>query len=148
MFKYQIVKALIDIQMKDLLVTSSQRLEQLNLKSSRAVKDYNLKNPANSVIDFSPALKEERDYLQTVLNKKLYHHYRVVRMTDKANRIIHDLFAVYKENPTQLPYSVYQRDKRYSDTEKYEIIGNYIASMTDRFALDEHKKLFDPYQKV
>ena len=148
MFKYQIVKALIDIQMKDLLVTSSQRLEQLNLKSSRAVKDYNLKNPANSVIDFSPALKEERDYLQTVLNKKLYHHYRVVRMTDKANRIIHDLFEVYKENPTQLPYSVYQRDKRYSDTEKYEIIGNYIASMTDRFALDEHKKLFDPYQKV
>ena len=148
MFKYQIVKALIDIQMKDLLVTSSQRLEQLNLRSSRAVKDHNLKDPANSIIDFSPALKEERDYLQAVLNKKLYHHYRVVRMTDKANRIIHDLFAVYKENPTQLPYSVYQRDKRYSDTEKYEIIGNYIASMTDRFALDEHKKLFDPYQKV
>jgi dGTPase len=148
MFKYQIVKALIDIQMKDLLVTSSQRLEQLNLKSSRAVKDYNLKNPVNPVIDFSPALKEERDYLQAVLNKKLYHHYRVVRMTGKANRIIHDLFEVYKENPTQLPYSVYQRDKPYSDTEKYEIIGNYIASMTDRFALDEHKKLFDPYQKV
>ena len=148
MFKYQIVKALIDIQMKDLLVTSSQRLEQLNLRSSRAVKDHNLNDPANPVIDFSPALKEERDYLQTVLNKKLYHHYRVVRMTDKANRIIHDLFEVYKENPAQLPYSIYQRDKRYSDTEKYEIIGNYIASMTDRFALDEHKKLFDPYQKV
>ena len=148
MFKYQIVKALIDIQMKDLLLTSSQRLEQLNLESSRAVKDYNLKNPANPVIDVSPALKEERDYLQTVLNKKLYHHYRVVRMTDKANRIIHDLFEVYKENPAQLPYSIYQRDKQYSDTEKYEIIGNYIASMTDRFALDEHKKLFDPYQKV
>lgn len=148
MFKYQIVKALIDIQMKDLLSTSSQRLEQLNLESARAVKDYNLKNPANPVIDFSPALKEERDYLQAVLNKKLYHHYRVVRMTDKANRIIHDLFEVYKENPAQLPYSVYQRDRRYSDTEKYEIIGNYIASMTDRFALDEHKKLFDPYQKV
>ena len=148
MFKYQIVKALIDIQMKDLLVTSSQRLEQLNLKSSREVKDHNFKNPANPVIDFSPALKEERDYLQAVLNKKLYHHYRVVRMTGKANRIIHDLFEVYKENPTQLPYSVYQRDRHYSDTEKYEIIGNYIASMTDRFALDEHKKLFDPYQKV
>ena len=107
-----------------------------------------MKNPANPVIDVSPALKEERDYLQTVLNKKLYHHYRVVRMTDKANRIIHDLFEVYKENPAQLPYSIYQRDKQYSDTEKYEIIGNYIASMTDRFALDEHKKLFDPYQKV
>ena len=148
MFKYQIVKALIDIQMKDLLAASTERLEQLNFRSSRAVKDYNLKNLTNLTIDFSPSLKEERDYLQNLLSKKLYHHYRVVRMTDKANRIIHDLFEVYKENPAQLPYSIYQRDKRYSDTEKYEIIGNYIASMTDRFALDEHKKLFDPYQKV
>ncbi len=148
MFKYQIVKALIDIQMKDLLATSAQCLEQFDFKSSRAVKEYNLENSTNPIIDFSASLKEERDYLQNLLNKKLYHHYRVVRMTDKANRIIHDLFEVYKENPTQLPYSVYQRDRRYNDIEKYEVIGNYIASMTDRFALDEHKKLFDPYQKV
>lgn len=148
MFKYQIVKALIDIQIKDLLVASSERLEKLHFESSRQVKEYTFKTPAGLVIDFSPALKIERDYLQGLLNKKLYHHYRVVRMTDKANRIIHDLFEVYKENPTQLPYSVYQRDRRYSDIEKYEVIGNYIASMTDRFALDEHKKLFDPYQKV
>ena len=82
------------------------------------------------------------------MNEKLYHHYRVVRMTDKAKRIINDLFDVYKDSPTQLPYSVYQRDRQYNRIEKYEIVCNYIASMTDRFALDEHKKLFDPYQKV
>lgn len=148
MFKYQIVKALIDIQMKDLLVASAERLKKLKFSSSLEVKDYNLKHPQDSVIDFSPAIRDEREHLQNLLNKKLYHHYRVVRMTDKARRIIHDLFEVYKENPTQLPYSVYQRDKQYTDIEKYELIGNYIASMTDRFALDEHKKLFDPYQKV
>ncbi len=148
MFKYQIVKALIDIQMKDLLVNSAEQLKKFQFRSSSQVKDYNLQHPQNSVIDFSPTIRQEREHLQQLLNKKLYHHYRVVRMTDKAKRIIHDLFEVYKENPTQLPYSVYQRDRQYTDIEHYELIGNYIASMTDRFALDEHKKLFDPYQKV
>ena len=69
-------------------------------------------------------------------------------MTDKAGRIIKDLFEVYKNTPHQLPYSIYKRDVKYTEREKYQVICNYIASMTDRFALDEHKKLFDPYQKV
>jgi dGTPase len=69
-------------------------------------------------------------------------------MTAKAQRIIHNLFDVYAKEPKQLPYSVYPRDREFSDQQKYEVICNYIASMTDRFALDEHKKLFDPYQKV
>ena len=69
-------------------------------------------------------------------------------MTSKARRIIEDLFNVYKENPTQLPYSVYERNKKYTQKAEYEIICNYIAGMTDRFALDEHKKLFNPYEKV
>jgi dGTPase len=148
MFKYQIVKSLIDIQMKDLLVASTKRLQELQWRTSHEAKAYNLQHPAESVVDFSPTTRQEREYLQSILGKKLYHHYRVVRMTDKARRIIRDLFEVYKENPAQLPYSVYRRDRQYSDIEKYETIGNYIASMTDRFALDEHKKLFDPYQKV
>ena len=59
-----------------------------------------------------------------------------------------EIFEVYKNNPQQLPYSVYKRDKHYTHEEEYQIICNYIASMTDRFALDEHKKLFDPYKKV
>ena len=148
MFKYQIVKALIDLQIKDLLTVSAQRLKDLDFRSSGEVKAYTLKNPKASIVDFSPLMKSQRDHLQDLLNEKLYHHYRVVRMTDKAKRIINDLFDVYKDSPTQLPYSVYQRDRQYNRIEKYEIVCNYIASMTDRFALDEHKKLFDPYQKV
>jgi len=57
-------------------------------------------------------------------------------------------FDVYLRNPKQLPYSVYPRDQEFSRPQQYAIICNYIASMTDRFALDEHKRLFDPYQKV
>jgi len=147
-FKYQIVKALIDMQMKDLLAFSNQRLKELNFSSSVNAKEYNYKNPQEIIIGFSPSMKEERKFLQKILGDKLYKHYRVIRMTDKAKRIINDLFEVYKETPEQLPYSVYERGRKYSKNEKYETICNYIASMTDRFAIDEHKKLFDPDEKV
>ena len=53
-------------------------------------------------------------------------------MTAKACRIIRDLFDVYLKNPKQLPYDIYARDKKYSVSQKYAIICNYIASMTDR----------------
>ncbi|MFA5060461.1 MAG: deoxyguanosinetriphosphate triphosphohydrolase [Candidatus Omnitrophota bacterium] len=148
MFKYQIVRALIDVQMKDLLTQSQSNLEKCSFASSGEVKEHHLKNKHTPVIAFSDLMKEERDKLQKLLHKKLYEHYRVVRMTDKARRIIEDLFRVYENNPQQLPYSVYNRSENYSEMEKYKIICNYIAAMTDRFALDEHKKLFDPYEKV
>ena len=101
-----------------------------------------------AIIGFSKQMASERDQLQDMLNEKLYHHWRVERMTTKARRVIKDLFEVYLKNPKQLPYHIYPRQEKFSEAQKYELIGNYIASMTDRFALDEHKRLFDPYQKV
>lgn len=148
MLKYQLVKALIDMQMKDLLTHTDQRLRKFQFKSSKEVRRYTLKNSDDSLISFTPAMNKERNELQGMLNKKLYHHYRVVRMTDKARRIIDALFQVYEKDPRQLPYSIYERERKYNKKEKYRVICNYIASMTDRYALDEHKKLFDPYQKV
>jgi dGTPase len=148
MFKYQIVKALIDMQTKDFLTCSSRRLDELDFRSSAQVKAYNLKDSDHPVIGFSPSMQLQRNHLQGLLFEKLYRHYRVVRMTEKAKRIINGLFEVYRASPDQLPYSVYPRDAHDDEMKKYEIICNYIASMTDRFALDEHKKLFNPYEKV
>ncbi len=143
MFRYQVVKELIDMQVKDLLKATYERILSLKLQSAQDVKDHK-----EYVVGFSQLMHQEREHLQLLLNEKLYHHWRVERMTTKARRIIRDLFDVYLRNPKQLPYSVYPRDKEFSTPEKYAIICNYIASMTDRFALDEHKRLFDPYQKV
>ncbi len=143
MIKYQIVKELIDMQVHDLLAESDRRLKASGFRSAEAVKKSRKK-----IIGFSPVMEKERNRLQGLLNKKLYHHFRVERMTSKAKRIIDDLFRVYKDKPTQLPYSIYQRDRKYTKKTEYEIICNYIAGMTDRFALDEHKKLFNPYEKV
>ena len=148
MLKYQIVKFLIDMQMKDLLSQSDHNLKRSRFRSSAEVKKFHLKNLSKNIIDFSDQMKKQRNNLQDLLFHKLYKHYRVERMTDKARRIIHDLFQVYEKTPNQLPYAVYPRGKELDKKRKYEIICNHIASMTDRFALDEHKKLFNPYEKV
>lgn len=143
MFRYQLVRELIDMQVKDLLHATYENLQRLKFTSAQDVK-----NRKSYVVAFSKPMHEQREFLQQLLNEKLYHHWRVERMTTKAMRIIRSLFDVYLKNPKQLPYDVYARHKKYSTAQKYAIICNYIASMTDRFALDEHKKLFDPYQKV
>lgn len=143
MLKYQVVKALIDMQITDLLHFTDERLKKIGFRSAEEVKKYR-----KDVVAFSPKMSQERSFLQSLLNQKLYHHYRVVRMTSKAQRIIDDLFAVYLKQPHQLAPQVYSRAKRYSKSEKYETICNYIASMTDRYALEEHKKFFNPYALV
>ncbi len=143
MFKYQMVKELIDMQVKDLLATTDGRLKELDFKSSADVKQRK-----EYVVGFSSTMKTERDQLQNLLNTKLYHHWRVERMTFKAKRILGELFKVYLDNPKQLPYHIYPREEKFNEAQKHELIGNYLASMTDRFAIDEHKRLFDTYSKV
>ena len=76
---------------------------------------------------------------------KLYKHYRVLRMSDKASRFIKSLFKVYLDKPLQLPPATAQRLKK---EDKYRVICDYIAGMTDRYALDEYKKFFEPYERV
>lgn len=143
MLKYQIVKELIDMQVKDLLSASSEQIKAANFKSWRDVK-----KSKKQVIGFSAEMFQKRQRLQDLLFDKFYNHYRVVRMTTKAKRIIEELFEIYRGNLRQLPESIYQRDKKYTKAQEYEIICNHIASMTDRHALEEHKKFFDPYAKV
>jgi dGTPase len=84
--------------------------------------------------------------LKGLLFERLYNHYRVKRMAVKADRIMSDLFQTYMSEPRQMPPSVH--DKIAAGEATARVVADYIAGMTDRFALDEYKKLFDPYEKV
>ena len=75
----------------------------------------------------------------------LYRHYRVVRMAEKAKRVVRELFNGYTSNPKQLPPHF---SARIEDEGLERVVCDYIAGMTDRFALDEHRKLFDPHVRV
>lgn len=144
MFKYQVVRALIDMQVRDLLETTSAKLDTVVLDATEVF----VKNAEKGIVSFSEAMAGERQILQDILFEKVYHHWRVERMTSKARRILNELFDVYLDNPKQLPYDIYDRSRSFSEKELHGVICNYIAAMTDRAALDEYKRLFEPYKKV
>lgn len=148
LLKYQIVRVLIDMQVRDLLENSAARLKELAFRSADEAKAYHLKVPRRPAIGFSEEMFTQRKYLQSLLYEKFYHHHRIVGMTEQAQRVIKTLFETYSKNPRQLPYEYFARDKKFSDKEKHTLICNYIAAMTDRKALHEYRKIFDPYQKI
>lgn len=138
--KYQIIKLLINLQISDLLTESEKKLKEFNIVSPEQARKKREK-----IISFSPQMLEKRAPLREFLLENLYRHYRVIRMSNKARRFLQDLFRVYLAKPEQLPPS---SQKRIKEEGVHRTICDYIAGMTDRYALDEYKKLFDPYEKV
>ncbi|MFH1776225.1 MAG: deoxyguanosinetriphosphate triphosphohydrolase [Candidatus Omnitrophota bacterium] len=139
-YRHQLVRNLIDFQINNLLIYSEKILKELKIKSVLDVR-----NAKKTLITFTPNMLSKRKYLQSFLMEKLYKNYKVMRMSDKARRFINQLFKVYLAKPKQLPPTVQQWIKAES---KYRAICDYIAGMTDRYALDEYKKLFTPYERV
>ncbi len=139
--KYQIIRLLIDAQVTDLIKETLKKIKKAGVKSCEDALNLDYK-----LVSFSPAMDKLRLPLKDLLMRELYRNYRVVRMSDKAKRFITELFKIYLNSPQQLPEETAGRVKSTQDTKR--VICDYIAGMTDRYALDEYKKLFDPYEKV
>jgi len=140
MRKFQIIRHLINLQVTDLIGESEKQIKEFNIKSVEEVKHLKVR-----LICFSNKIRLKRKPLREFLKENLYHHYKVVRMSDKAHRFIEELFNVYLLKPGQLPPTSYHRIKREG---AHRVICDYIAGMTDRYAQDEYKKLFQPYERV
>jgi dGTPase len=138
--KHLLIRSLINMQVTDLIQETEKNIRALRLGSSDDVKKLDRK-----VISFSGEVSDLRKPMGELLVRKLYHHYRVVRMSNKAKRFVKELFTVYLEKPEAMPDDVQARVSR--DGVRLAVC-DYIASMTDRYALDEYKKLFEPYEKV
>ena len=136
----QIIRSLIDMQVTDVIGNTEKKLKEHGIKTLKDVRDC-----SDRIVSFSENVYKERQPLRDFLMKNLYNHYRVIRMSKKAYRIIRDLFEIYAENPEQLPPSQVSKLKK---NKKYSVVADYIAGMTDRYAQDEYKKFFDPYKKV
>lgn len=136
----QIIRRLIDLQVSDIISATSEKLKNLNIRS---IKDLNKTKQAS--VSFSPLMYKKRSDIRNVLTEKLYGHYRVRRMADKAGRFLTSLFKVYCDNPKQLPPQMLRKIK---ERGKYRVICDYVAGMTDRYALDQYKKFFEPYERV
>ncbi len=137
--RHHVVRGVIDRCTRDLLRATLEALDEARIESLDDVR----RRPR--LVRYSDAMAAWVHELKEFLLKHLYRHYRVVRMGDKAGRILRDLFHSYCGEPLQLPphYQV-----RIARDGLPRVACDYIAGMTDRFALDEHRKLFDPLVRV
>ncbi len=134
------IRLLINRMVGDLIEQSAKNIERYKIKKSA---DYIRLN--REVICFSKEISSKVNEIKLFLTENLYHHYRVVRMTEKGKRFIKELFHLYIDRPEQLPPHVRRRT---SQDNFYRAVCDYIAGMTDRFALDEYNRLFSPYERV
>ncbi|MFA5145835.1 MAG: deoxyguanosinetriphosphate triphosphohydrolase [Candidatus Omnitrophota bacterium] len=138
--KYQVIRAIINEQVTDLL-----RQTELNIKKFKLQRPQDTVRIPERIVTFSKTMQGLRAPMREFLMENLYQHYRVVRMANKAYRFIADLFNVYLDKVEQLPPTTQGRLKK---EEKHRVVCDYIAGMTDRYALDEYKKFFEPYERV
>lgn len=138
--KYQTTSSLIGLFITDLTDTARGSLTELHIESLEDLRRVN-----RQVVGFSPELTRLNNELKRFLRENLYRHYKVERMRVKAERYLVHLFETYVKHPTLLPRKYL---KKMEQIGRERVICDYIAGMTDRFALDEFKRLYEPYERV
>jgi dGTPase len=138
--KYQVIRSLINEQVTDLITATQEGISRYKIKSYKDIRRVDKK-----IVTFSKNMVQLRKPMRQFLMSKLYKHYRVIRMSVKAHRFITELYKAYTGNPDQLPTAM---QKKIALDGTRRVVCDYIAGMTDRHALDEYKKLFDPYETV
>ncbi len=139
--KFRAISRLIHMLVGDLQDETKKRIESNNIKTFADVGKR-----GNNIVSFSEPMHARTRELINYLFTNLYRHFRVVRMADKAHRVLVDLFNAYLADTKVLPPSLHAEIEKNGKAKRY--VCDYIAGMTDRFALSEHKKLFDPEEKV
>lgn len=132
--------SLINIEVTDLIENIQRTIQKEGIKTLEDIR----KAP-RMLVSFSDEVADKHRELKTHLYKNMYNHFRVNRMKNKARRILEALFKAYQEDPSLLPGHFQNRIQKNG---KERVICDYVAGMTDRFAIDEYLKLFDPREKV
>ena len=138
--RHRFIRRLIGIEVSDIVQTTNQRLLDNKVNSVGELQRL----PFN-IIAFSEDMHRRNRQLKDFLYSNLYRHHRVVRMQVKAERIIADLFRAYCKEPDVLPQHIHRLTENFG---LERTICDYIAGMTDRFAVDEYKKLYEPMVKT
>ncbi|GGI54809.1 deoxyguanosinetriphosphate triphosphohydrolase [Oxalicibacterium solurbis] len=132
------IRRMINALIVDLIRTSQQRIRDANVQSVDDVRN------APPLIAFSEAMQSDATLLKRFLRENLYRHYQVNRMTSKARRIVTELFDAFMREPNLLPpdYQLPLTESPAGVSAQAREIADYIAGMTDRYAIREHKRLF------
>ena len=143
---HEIVRRMINYVVTDLIETTSSAIAAANPADVDAVRRH-----SSPLVGFSEAVRDEHLALKRFLRDRVYRHYRVLRMTNKAHTVIRSLFETFMERPELLPpehqKSVEQLEQQAGDAGRARAVADYIAGMTDRYAITEHERLHDPAKR-
>ncbi len=138
--RHEVIRELIGWSVGDVLNNSNAALVAAGLDTPDQVQLH-----SSNVVGYSAEFGAKVKLLKKFLFERMYRHYRLVRMQEKAERFITAMFNAYLKEPQMLPTAAQNRLQEYP---LERTITDYIAGMTDRYALDEWQKLFDPYRRV
>jgi dGTPase len=140
LIRHRMVRRLLGKLIADVIQETQRRLEDGAVASAEAVQRLD-----TNVVGGSEEAQVRTRELKDFLYHRLYCHHRVIRMQTKAERVITELFNAYVAEPRQMPEAT---QARLEETSLHRVVCDYIAGMTDRFALQEYGKLFDPRAAV
>ncbi|MDD3517661.1 MAG: deoxyguanosinetriphosphate triphosphohydrolase [Chromatiales bacterium] len=140
---HEVIRRMINHLVVDLIETSRNRI------AAAAPADIEgVRRQPEPLMSFSPQVQADNLELKRFLRQHLYRHYRVHRMSVKARRLIGSLFHAYMDDIGLLPHEyqeiVRQREAEGGVERRARVVADYIAGMTDRYAIGEHARLFDP----
>ena len=125
---------------------------QANLKELRPASIDEVREHSQPVVAFSDAVREEHLELKQFLRTNLYRHHKVLRMNSKARRLLKELFEAFFDEvalmPTEHRDAALRSESAQGPTGRARAVADYIAGMTDRYAIIEHRRLFDPSERT
>jgi dGTPase len=136
--RHETIRRVINAMITDLIEETRRRLAKLDPKDADAVR-----RAKQRVVSFGPAMAEAHMVIKDFLFARMYRHWRVNRMTTKARRLTEELFRLLHADPTLLPDDWRARAGEGSTHRAATVVGDYVAGMTDRYAMDEHRRLTD-----
>jgi dGTPase len=137
---HEAIRRLIDRMVNDLVGETRRRIAEAGIETVADIRAL-----GRPVAGFSEPMRANDRALRAFLMERMYRHYRVSRMAAKAKRIVGELFALFCAEPLCLPTEWRAQTRGPDAAETARTVADYIAGMTDRFALDEHARLFDTY---
>ena len=135
--RHRLIRRLIGLLVSDVLEATDKRIAASQAHSARDLQKLD-----HNVIGYTDDMQRRNTELKKFLFKKLYNHPRVVRMAEKASRVLSDIFNAYLKAPAMLPYDFQALVK---ERGLQRTVCDYLAGMTDRYAIQEYGKLFDPH---
>ena len=135
--RLETVRRLIGVMVDDVLAETRTRAEASGVASPADVR-----NLGHALVAFSPVVAEDLARLRAFLYERMYHHWKVNRSRSQARRILAEMFALFLAEPEVLPGEWFARLRPLDQPGRARVICDYIAGMTDRYAIEEHRRLF------